>query len=197
MTVGAIILAAGLSRRMGADKLAADLNGKPLLAHAIDAVEAAGLPMILAIPPRDGEGGHPKDGGEGSPPAREGMEVPDHALGMGHSIAAAIRAVPADWSAALICLGDMPFVAPATLRALAAAAREDRVIAPVHEGQRGNPLAWGRAFFAQLAGLTGDTGGRALLAGVGERLILLPVDDPGVSIDVDTPGALAAARARV
>ncbi|RVT91255.1 nucleotidyltransferase family protein [Sphingomonas crocodyli] len=183
MTVGAIILAAGLSRRMGTDKLAADLGGKPVLAHAVDAVAAAGLPMIVAAPP--------------AMPFPGAVEVPDHALGMGHSIAAAIRAVPADWSAALICLGDMPFVTPATLCALAAKAGEDLIVAPVHEDQRGNPLVWGRGFFAQLAGLSGDTGGRALLAGAGEKLVLLPVDDPGVLIDVDTPEALMAARARL
>jgi CTP:molybdopterin cytidylyltransferase MocA len=116
---------------------------------------------------------------------------------MGHSIAAAIRTVPADWTAALICLGDMPFVTPATLQALADAGREDRVVAPVHEGRRGNPVAWGRTFFPALAALTGDVGGGSILEGAGDRLISLPVDDPGILIDIDTPEALAAARDRI
>ena len=230
MTVGAIILAAGLSRRMGANKLSADLGGKPVLAHMIDAVEAAGLPMLVSIPPRgeegdreavEGAGGRAqraesfqletsyssRDFAHGEPPpissgwspssCREGMViVPDHALGMGHSIAAAIRAVPANWTAALICLGDMPFVTPATLKALAGAAREDRVVAPIHDGQRGNPLVWGRSFFPDLAQLRGDTGGRSLLKDMGGRFVLLPVDDPGILIDIDTPEALAEAQSR-
>lgn len=189
MTVGAILLAAGSARRMGEDKLLADLGGKPLAFHAFEAIRAAGLAgPIVAVAP--GSGLIPLFDGE----ARI-VEVADHALGMGHSLAAAIRQVPVDWTAAIVCLADMPFVRPLTLAALARMVTGDAIIRPCFEGRPGNPVLWGRSHFARLRELTGDRGGRALFD-------LYPVEtldcgDPGVEIDIDTPEALAEARRRL
>ncbi|KQX20147.1 MULTISPECIES: nucleotidyltransferase family protein [unclassified Sphingomonas] len=189
MTVGAILLAAGSARRMGTDKLMADLDGRPLALHALAAIEAAGLGLpIAAVVP----GGRLRELFDGR--ARI-VEIADHALGMGHSLAAAIGAVPDDWTAAIICLADMPFVRPATLQALAAAAAPDAVLRPAFDGRPGNPVLWGRDHFAALGSLTGDRGGRDILAG--HPAALIACDDPGVLVDIDTPEALAEARARI
>lgn len=188
MTVGAILLAAGSARRMGSDKLTADLGGRPLALHALAAIEAAGLRRpIVAI----ARGGKLRELFEGR--ARI-VEVADHALGMGHSLAAAVGAAPDDWTAAIICLADMPFVRPATLQALAAAAAPGAILRPAFEGRPGNPVLWGRDHFAALGSLTGDRGGRDIL--VRQPASLLACDDPGVLVDIDTPEALAEARAR-
>ena len=174
---------------MGADKLLVDLGGKPLGLHMLEAIMAAGLPgPLIAVAP-------------GSPVAQlfDGrgplVEVADHAKGQGHSIAAAIRAVPWDWTVALICLADMPFVGPATLTSLAAAASASTIVRPFFVGQPGNPVAWGRDYFPALAALTGDSGGRAIMADL--PVTTLAVDDPGIGIDVDTKVALEAARRRL
>ena len=187
MTVGAILLAAGSARRMGEDKLLADLGGRPLIMHAIDAIAAARLGgPIVAVRP-----------GSAIPALIEGrakiVEVADHALGMGHSLAAAIRKVPISWVAAIVCLADMPFVRPLTLAALAREGDAKVIVRPTFEGRPGNPVLWGRGHFARLERLTGDQGGRALF----ERypVELLECGDPGIEIDVDTPEALEAARA--
>ena len=188
MTVGAILLAAGSARRMGEDKLLADLGGKALVLHAFDAIADAGLagPIVAMTP------------GSNIVPLIEGratlVEVADHAEGMGRSLSAAIRAVPASWSAAIICLGDMPFVKPRTLRALGRAGPGAAIVRPTYQGRPGNPVLWGRTHFAALAALAGDQGGRALL----ERhpVDLLECGDPGIEIDIDTPEALAEARGR-
>lgn len=187
MTVGAILLAAGSARRMGSDKLMADLGGRPVAAHVLATIAEAELPSpVIAISPGSGIGSIAGDAML--------VDVADHALGMGHSLAAAIRAVPSSWIAAIICLGDMPFVRAATLRMLAASASADRIIRPVHEGKAGNPLAWGRDYFAELASLTGDRGGRAVLDRHAGRIVALPCDDPGILMDIDTPDDLAVAR---
>lgn len=188
MTVGAILLAAGSARRMGEDKLLANLGGKPLALHAFDTILAAGLagPIVATAP------------GSGLAPLLEGrarlVDVAEHAKGIGHSLAAAVADAPADWTAAIICLADMPFVRPTTLAALAHAAARDAVIRPSYGGCPGNPLSWGCGFFAELAALTGDRGGRSLLERHGATLIAC--DDPGILFDVDTPDALAEARRR-
>ena len=186
MTVGAILLAAGSARRMGEDKLLAELGGKPMVMHAFDAIVAAGLDApIVAVTPGSSIRGVLGD-------QVRLVEVADHASGMGHSLAAAIQQAPPNWSAAIICLGDMPFVRPATLAALAVRAKSNGAVRPRFEGRPGNPLLLGRACFGELAALTGDQGGRALL----DRYAVewFDCDDPGVIFDVDTPEALAQAR---
>lgn len=189
MTVGAILLAAGSARRMGEDKLLADLGGKAMVLHALDAIATAGLAgPIIAVAP-----------GSAVIPLVDRsavlVEVADHALGMGHSLAAAIRTVPCEWTAAIICLGDMPDVRPDTLRMMAQRCGPYRIVRPRFEGRPGNPVLWGRSHFAELEQSTGDQGGRALLGRYEAEW--LDCDDPGVLFDIDTPAALASARARL
>ena len=189
MTVGAILLAAGSARRMGEDKLLADLGGKPLVLHAFEAIEAAQLDSpIVAVTP----GSRIRALLEGR--ARL-VEVADHAEGMGHSLAAAVRKAPLSWTAAIVCLGDMPFIRPLTLVALAREAAAKVIVRPTSEGKPGNPVLWGCAHFNRLGKLIGDQGGRALF----ERypVELLECGDPGILIDIDTPEALASARERL
>jgi len=67
------------------------------------------------------------------------------------------------------------------------------VVVPVADGRRGNPVLWGRRFFAELARVTGDQGGRAVLAAYPEAVFEVPAEDDAVHLDLDTPEALAAA----
>lgn len=177
---------------MGANKLLADLGGKPMIRHVIDAVEAAGLPVPLVTVPGAGEEMVAALGEYARP-----IVVADHAVGMGRSLATAVRAIPADWHAVIVCLGDMPFVTPALLGALASRVDEGAIVTPMFEGRRGNPVAWGRDYFADLAGLDGDRGGKGLLDRYAERVVAFACGDPGVLVDVDTPEALAEARRRL
>jgi molybdenum cofactor cytidylyltransferase len=188
--VGVIVLAAGRSTRMGAaNKLLANLGGKPVLRHVADAVAAAGLPALLVT-------GHMAEAVRAVVPELPAAHAADYADGLARSLATGIAAVPADWSAAIVALGDMPLVDAALLRRLAAAARADAVVVPVADGKRGNPLAWGRAHFARLATLAGDVGGKALLAEPGVEVIEIDAESDAIRADVDTPSALAALRDR-
>ena len=197
--VGAILLAAGLSRRMGAaNKLLLSLDGVPMVARVAAAIRAAGLPMMVVL-------GHEADAvraalsgyralagadgsaDDGAPPAF--IVADKHARGIGHSLSAGMVAVPPAWTGALVCLADMPFVGADVLRRLAAAlVAPDSVAVPVFAGRRGNPVAWGRDWFPRLAALKGDTGGRALLASAPAVEITA---DAAVLRDFDTPGDLA------
>ncbi len=182
MTVGALVLAAGSGRRMGAGgKLTADFRGKPLVAHAVDAVLAAGLPALVVL----------GDRADAVRAALAGRDVafvtaPDYAEGMAASLRAGIAAVPPEWQAILVALGDMPLIHPATLAALAAA---QGIVIPRYNGHRGNPVRWPRSHFPDLAALTGDTGARALLER--HHVEFLDFQDPGILADIDTPADLA------
>lgn len=91
----------------------------------------------------------------------------------------------------LIALADMPYVLPATMEALARAVGpaggESRaaIAAPVHEGRRGNPVAFSRAHLQDLLALTGDQGARGILKT--HPVNELTVNDPGILLDIDTP----------
>jgi molybdenum cofactor cytidylyltransferase len=188
--VGAIILAAGRSSRMGGEhKLLADWHGKPLVAHVADAIAAAGLPApVVVLGARADE----VRAALGDRPAHF-VTADDFAEGLSRSLRAGIAAVPADWSAALVCLGDMPRLEPALLSALAAAPGD--VAIPVWDGKRGNPVRWSRRHFARLMTLEGDVGGKAVLADA-VRLTQVPALSDAVLDDIDTPAALAALRER-
>jgi molybdenum cofactor cytidylyltransferase len=177
VTVGALLLAAGAGRRFGGGKLLHPLHGEPLLVHSFHALEAAGLPVLLVT-------------GAGAAevaavlPAVPRVFAARHAEGMGASIAAGVAAVSAQWDALLVALADMPFIAPATHAALAAALVDGaEAVRPVHAGLPGNPAGFARTHFPALAALQGDEGARALLARL--PVTEVAVDDPGIHRDID------------
>lgn len=188
---GAVVLAAGRSVRMGANKLLADLGGKPVLAHVLEAVKGTGLPAIVVTGNAEAEIAAMADR-FGFP----SIHAARYADGLSQSLAAGITAAPDDWSAALVLLGDMPDVDAEHIAGLAAAADANRIAVPVHNGKRGNPVAWGRRYFARLRGLEGDVGGKALLAEFADDIVEVLIESDAIFMDVDTPEALAAARTR-
>jgi len=193
MSVGCIVLAAGRSTRMGTNKLVEDLGGKPVIGHVVDAIHDAGFPPPVVVL------GHDPDAIR---TALHGRDVRftmayDHADGMARSLAAGIATAPADWIAAIICLGDMPMLRADLLIKLAEDATEASIIVPMFEGGRGNPVLWGRSFFPRLTSLVGDVGAKPLLAEYADRVTALSWSDDDGQIDVDEPAALALVRRRM
>ena len=182
-TVGAIVLAAGQSRRMGTAKLAMAVDGVPMLARTLATVREAGLPLLLVT------GGHEEAvravAGDVPQVRADGFE-----RGLAESLKTGLRAAPAGWDSVLVVLGDMPFVQAGSLRALAGAlAGGARAVVPVHTGLRGNPVGFARSAWPALLALEGDRGARGVLDALGA--VEVAVDDPGVLRDLDVPGDLA------
>lgn len=180
MTTGAILLAAGQSRRFGSPKLLAPLHGQPLVCHAARALLAAGLPVLTVT------GAHAPQirAALASHPVRF-THATDHDQGMAHSLKAGLAAAPSDWDAALVMLADMPDLEPDLLRQLATT---PGIAVPVHQCRRGNPVRWPREHWPLLMTLTGDEGARRLLP----NLPVTEVEAPSPSIfrDIDTPDCL-------
>lgn len=178
-TVGAIVLAAGLSRRMGAAKLALPVGGQPMIARTLAQVAAAGIPALLVT------GGH-EEAVRKAAPGVPSVHAANHAQGLAESLKTGLAAAPQDWQAALIILGDMPYVAADTLRRLAAALQSGATaVVPVEAGRRGNPAGFARSVWPQLMQLTGDQGARPLLDSLDTREIV--VEDQGIHHDFDEP----------
>ena len=188
--LAAIVLAAGLGTRFGGGKLTAPFRGRPLIAGALDTALATPVSsLIVAV------GDDPVLEAAIRPLAPTALlvRISDPAQGLGASLAAAARAVPADTDGVFVFLGDMPLigreVAPALARALN---RPDGVVAPVHDGKRGHPVLFGGAWISDLCALTGDVGAQALIRQAGDRLRLVETDDAGVLFDIDRPEDLEA-----
>jgi len=189
--VAAIVLAAGRSTRMGANKLLATLDGRPLVRHAVEAALGSNARPVIVVTGNDHEAVRA---------ALAGLDVrvvhnPDYAAGMSTSLRAGIAAIEheRDLKGALICLGDMPRVRAAHLDAIIAAATDDvQIVVPTHERKRGNPVLLHRALFDEVLALHGDVGARAVIERHADRALQLAIDDPAILLDVDTPNALAA-----
>lgn len=112
--------------------------------------------------------------------------------GMGESLVHALSR-SADAAGWLIALGDMPFVQPATMQALAAElAQGADIVAPAYRGRRGNPVGFGRKLLPQLLELGGDQGARRLLQEF--PVFQIEVGDPGIVIDIDTRSDLTSSN---
>nr|WP_218170052.1 nucleotidyltransferase family protein [Pseudomonas costantinii] len=111
-----------------------------------------------------------------------------HSAGMGDSIAAAVAA-SASAQGWLVLLGDMPFIRPSSIARVIEGLEVEGIHVPVHTGQYGHPVAFGRAFGPALMALTGDRGARPLFTNAALREV--QVDDPGVLWDVDVPQSLS------
>ena len=128
----------------------------------------------------------------------EGCEVvvcDNAAEGMGASLACAARAAahlqpPAD--GCLVALADMPFVRRTTIAAVRdALAGGAALVAPYFRARRGHPVGMSKIFYEKLSVLQGDEGAKELLAAHERELVKIPIGDPGVIRDIDTPGDLA------
>ena len=181
-----ILLAAGSSRRFGGDKLLATLpDGTPVGVAALRAMRAA-LPGVIAVV-------RPHDEKLAALFAAHGARVVHCARadeGMGASLACGVDA-SADAAGWVVALADMPWIATATIRAVAdAIAAGASLAAPFCRGERGHPVGFAASHRASLQALGGDEGARAIVAGAGTALVRVDVDDAGVLRDVDAPGDL-------
>jgi molybdenum cofactor cytidylyltransferase len=193
--VGAVVLAAGRSTRMGGpNKLLAEVGGKPMVRIAVESALASKAKSVTVVT------GHQREQVEA---ALKDLPVqfvhnPDFAQGLSTSVKAGIAAAPKDIDGAVVVLGDMPHVDSPLIDKLIAAFDPERgalVVVPTIEGKRGNPVLWSRRFFPELMTLDGDVGARHLIASYPEGVVEVPVTGQGAFADVDTPEALAAVRA--
>ncbi len=191
--VAAVILAAGSSSRMGQAKPLMPLMDKPLLAHVLDAVRASNVREIVVVLGADSDRIQRAI-------RLDGTRVVVHAGyrdGMSSSIQTGVRAASPLAEAFLIVLGDQPLVAPATIDALVARRREvqARAVVPTFRGTRGNPVLLDRTLAGEIEAVRGDVGCRGVLEAHADEVVELPVGDPGVLLDVDTPQDLQALEA--
>ncbi|SDY94267.1 nucleotidyltransferase family protein [Halopenitus persicus] len=192
-TVAGVVLAAGTSSRFGdSNKLLSTIDGEPLVRHALRSLLDAALSPVFVVVGHESEAVREAVDGSGATV----IEAPNYERGQSASVRAGTAAVAETNAAAAIFLpGDMPFVDPATVRALVDAydAGVGDTLAPAIDGRRGNPVLFDRRHFAELRRIDGDVGGRSVLLG-SDNAALVSVGDEGVRIDIDTRAQLARQR---
>jgi molybdenum cofactor cytidylyltransferase len=198
-TLAAILLAAGSSRRYGADnKLLAQVDGSPLILRVATALAAARFKDIIVVTGHDAapvaQALHPVSA------ALRFVHNPQHHDGMGRSIAVGIAALPPGIAGVLIAQADMPDVDASLITTLCQrflTTGRDRITAPwiadaAGGGRHGNPVIWPARLFPDLAALSGDQGGKALIKAAGDAIERVTVNDTSAATDIDTPEQLAA-----
>jgi molybdenum cofactor cytidylyltransferase len=192
--IGALLLAAGQSRRMGGpNKLLAEIDGVPMVARVAQRLLASRARPIVAVLGNQAEA---VDAALGKLPV-ERVRNPDFAAGLSTSLKRGIAALPPDLDGVIVCLGDMPLISGRHLERLIAAFNplEGRaIIVPTRRGKRGNPVLWSKRFFAEMAGLVGDVGAKHLIGEHADLVAEVEMDDDAVLVDIDTPEALEALR---
>ena len=178
--VAAIILAAGASTRLGRCKQLLDWKGKPLLAHVADVALSAGLDPVIAVLGCQIDQTYPALG-----------DRPVQSLtnwhwqdGMSTSVRTGLAAVPPQADAVLILQCDQPLISTRLLRALVRRFIETgaSIVYPTHEGQRGTPVLFARRLLSELSAVTGDEGGRSLIARHVDDVATVPVTDVDVPV---------------
>jgi molybdenum cofactor cytidylyltransferase len=183
--IGAIILAAGRSRRMGVQKLLLPVGGRPMIARIVDEVLASPVDQVFVV---IGEGG------ARVADALAGREVcfvtnPEAEGEMLGSVRCGLGALPQDAVAALVVLGDQPGITSDVIATLFGAFRNSGrgIVVPTHDGRRGHPLLVAMRYRDEILTRYDGVGLRGLLEAHPEDVFDVEVPFPAILEDVDRP----------
>lgn len=189
----AVVLAAGASSRFGSPKQLVDWQGQPLLRHIVLQTLAAPVQQVIVV-----VGAHFAEVAT----TLLGLPVtmvynPNWEQGQSTSMQAGLLACAPETQAVLFVLGDQPALPTELSQRLIAAHRQTLapIVAPRHQGHRGNPVLFDRTCFAELLAVTGDSGGRSLFAKHAEQVLWIETG-PEVLDDIDRPEDVAGGQSK-
>lgn len=183
--ISAVILAAGLSRRMGKPKLILRRRGKTLVRTVAENVLTGGAEEVILV---TGAYGRAIAGQVNDLPLTL-VHNPDYASGQGTSLAVGASSVNPQSDAVMVLMGDQPLITPHLIRQFTGVFLSFRplIMRPAYNGRPGHPVFFNSVLLPELVKLSGDTGARGVLEKYRGELYLYPTSDPAVCFDVDTP----------
>ena len=184
--IAAIVLAAGRSSRMPANKLLTLIDGKPVIRRTLEAVCASCADPVIVV---TGHQANKVTAALSDLPVTI-VENVCFTNGLSSSLICGVKRLPQSLDGFLVALGDMPYVPPAVIDQLIAAfdpASGHGIVVPVSGGRRGNPVLWENSLATEFLALTGDQGAKHLMALHAQLLYELEVDSDSVLTDLDTP----------
>lgn len=185
-----VVLAAGMSRRLGRPKQLIDLGGKPLVAHVVERANASALDRVIVVT------GHAHEDVE---TALRGHDVeivvnPHFADGQSTSLIAGVGALSPDCAAMVVLLGDQPLVSTSAIDRLIARRRVhgDAIVMTGYGESRSHPVLFGRELFPELLTASGDQGAREIIRRHRDDVVVVASGEATPPADVDTEEAYAA-----
>jgi molybdenum cofactor cytidylyltransferase len=184
--VGAIILAAGKSTRMGEPKQLLRLGESTVLGRTLENIRDAGVDELVLVLGSSAEAIRQRC------PAStfEGLKIvvnQAYGQGMASSLREGLSALHPQIDAALIVLADQPFIRSETFGQIVDRYRRSdaQIVVPTYKGFRGNPVLLDRSVFPEIMALDGDIGCRAIFGSHLEGIVKVEVEDVGILLDID------------
>lgn len=184
--ITAIVLASGLSRRMGCNKLLLNFNGIPMISHVLKLLKDFDFREVLVVTGYS----------EIEQIARMfdyRSVLNDHPeIGQSHSVVLGVTASP-DSGGWLFFNGDMPQLKAGTVRKILDTAEEnksesrEKIVVPRYGGSPGQPVYFPSAFYGELTALTGDQGGRQVIRRHSSDVYYVDIEEAEQGMDIDTP----------
>lgn len=183
--ISAIILAAGLSSRMGFPKQLLELGNRPLIRIVTENVLASAADEVVVVT------GCREDEVKA---AIKDLPVkiffnPQYGEGQGTSLALGVKSVNLKTTAFMVFMCDQPFISPPLINTVIREFEERQSLAlrPIYQGMPGHPVIFSYSLSTELEALKGDEGARQVLKKLGNKVDYLQVQDEAAILDVDTP----------
>lgn len=178
MKITAVLLAAGLSSRMGENKLFLPYQGKFLVEYTMSLL--ATLPFFQRVIILN------EDNANKIAPSDDFIVAINSHPERGQSGSVRLGAQLAQGDAVLFCTGDQPFLDEKSIKTILHHAAPDRIVIPTHQGRRGHPVCFGHRFIPELLALSGEEGGKPILRAHPECCAFVEIENARALIDIDT-----------
>lgn len=182
-TIACVIMASGLGRRFGGNKLMANLGGMPMIAHILNATRALFARRIVVTRHADVAA---YCRGQGSDVLLHDLPRRNDTIRLG------LASVAEGMQGCIFCPGDQPLLRRETIQAMCNAHLEEknRIIQPCGKDSAGTPVLFPKHCFDDLLNLPEGCGGNVLLKKNPERIRFVSVQDEYELMDVDNPADL-------
>lgn len=191
--ISALVLAAGKSERMGSPKALLPISGRTFLENILDAISRTSIEETVVV-----VGHHRKEidaavkltSAERKRDSAQPQKLvfnADYEKGMITSFQTGIRSLSWDTSGAFLFLVDHPLVEPATIELMIANLAPNRIVLPTFEGRRGHPVLFSSEVLQEILALPSSEGANIVVRKDPDRIFEVPVNTPGILVDVDTP----------
>jgi molybdenum cofactor cytidylyltransferase len=190
LMLSAIVLAAGMSTRMGRNKLLLRFRDQALIVRAVDTLLASKIDEVIVVLGHEIEKAQAELKGK---PVRL-IQNPDYRDGLSTSVRTGVEAVSSQADGIMIYLADQPLLEPADINRIVAAFTDAKrvnksIVVPFFEGERGNPVVLDASLRVAILGIVGDVGCKGVIKRYPEKVYALQMENDHVVRDVDDPNA--------
>ncbi len=179
--ISAIVLAAGKSERMGRPKALLPIQGRTFLENILAAISRTSIEDAIVVL------GHHRDQIERNVSLPSVVFNADYEQGMITSFQAGIRKLSWDTTGAFLFLVDHPLVEPTTIESMIMNLAPNRIVLPTFERRRGHPVLFSSEVLEEILALAPSEGANIVVRKNPDRIIEVPVNAPGILVDIDTP----------